>query len=120
MNQHPTDPKRGASRRSGNPAVRAGAVPASDARRALERRSRRPLTLLAALPTWSVIVGVLALVVAALLLPGVAGAVLLLVVAAILGWLLALAWPAISGRGRASRVLVVLLLVGYAGWKLRG
>lgn len=118
MNQRPSGGRRGTGRRSGNPAVRAGAVPPTPARAALERRSSRPLAVLAALPRWSVVVGILVLVVAGLISPGLVGALLLLVVTALLTWLLTLAWPVLGVGGRANRILPLVLLVAYAGWKL--
>jgi hypothetical protein len=117
VNQRPKGRQRAAGR-SGNPAVRSGAIPPTAARAALERRSSGPLARLAALPRWSVMIGILVLVVAALILPGPAGAALLAVVAALLGWLLALAWPALGIAGRANRILLLVLVVAYAGWKL--
>jgi hypothetical protein len=118
VNQRPTGRRSGAGRRSGNPAVRAGTVPPTPARASLERRSHRPLARLAALPRWSVVVGILVLVVAALIVPGLVGALLLLVVGALLAWLLALAWPVLGIAGRANRILLLVLVVAYASWKL--
>ena len=51
------------------------------------------------------------LLVGGLLAKGAVGAVLLLVLAALLGTLLALAWPALHPGPRALRVAVVLVVV---------
>ena len=75
------------------------------------------LVLLSRLPRLVVLIGILALVVAGLFVPGIPGAVLLMLVAVILGWLLTVAWPALSPSQRAPRLLTVGLLVGYAVWK---
>jgi uncharacterized protein DUF6703 len=111
----------GRRRRSGNPAVRAGAAeprPPTARREELERRSRPWLVRLAALPRWSVVVAVLVLTIAGLLLPGIAGAVVLLLVAALATWLTALSWPVISPGARGARVAILLLLVVDAGFKV--
>ena len=55
---------------------------------------------------------------AALFTHGVLAAALLLVVAAFLVLLSATAWPTIPARGRAVRVLVVLLVLALAAAKL--
>lgn len=114
--------KDGQRRRSGNPAVRAGAVdPAArtQGRDRLERRSWPWLVRLAAIPRWMLVVGALVLVVAGLLIPGAWGAALLLVVAAFLIWLLALSWPAIDVRGRLVRAVGIGIVVFDAGWKIK-
>jgi hypothetical protein len=73
--------------------------------------------LLAGLPRWVLLVVELAVVVGGLALPGAAGAVLLLLVAAALGWLLRMAWPVLTPATRAPRIFAVALLVAYAAWK---
>jgi hypothetical protein len=55
---------------------------------------------------------VAALLVAGLTVQGVVGGVLLLVLAALLGGLLALSWPALEQGARLLRLLVVLLVAG--------
>jgi len=119
MNQG-ADPRR--RRRSGNPAVRAGAAEprpaAGPARQRLERRSARWLLLLNTLPRWTVLVAITVLTIAGLLLPGVAGAAVLLVLAALLAWLMAISWPAVAWGGRVARLVAVALVVGAAGYKL--
>jgi uncharacterized membrane protein len=115
----PRDDDRSRARRSGNPAVRAGAVPpSSPARQELERRSRPWLVRLVALPRWLVLLVVLALAVTGLLLPGWVGAAILVVVGLLAGWLTALAWPALGPGARAARVLILLLLAVDVGIKI--
>jgi uncharacterized membrane protein len=109
---------RSRARRSGNPAVRAGAQPPSPAREGLERRSRRWLVRLAAIPRWLVLLVVLGLAITGLLLPGWVGAAILLVVGALAAWLTALAWPALGPGARAARVLILLLLAVDVGIKI--
>ncbi len=79
-----------------------------------ERRSGPSLRRLAALPRWSVLVGVVVLLVGGLLLHGAVAALLLGVLAAFLGWLLMLSWPALQPVPRLLRLLVVAALVGIA------
>jgi hypothetical protein len=64
----------------------------------------------------AIVVGVVFL--AGLLLSGALGAVLLLVVAALLVALSAAAWPTILSRGRGVRVIVVAAVLLVAGIKL--
>ena len=82
-------------------------------------RGRALLVLLARLPRPAVLLLTLGLVVAGLFLPGIPGAVLLLVVGALLAWLLALAWPVLAPAARLPRVLTVALVLGYAAWKVK-
>ena len=76
----------------------------------LEERSVAPLTYLRSLPR--IVPPLLLLVVAGvgLVVEGVIGAVLLLVVAAFLGWLAALSWPVLDPRARTLRVAAVALI----------
>jgi len=113
---HPSEPSR--RRRSGNPAVRAGAVPPSPARVKVERTSLPLLVRLAGVPRWLVLVVTLVLVISGLLLPGVAGAVILLAVGVLAGWLFVLSWPALGAGARAARILILLLVVLDAGIKI--
>jgi hypothetical protein len=92
--------------------------PASRRRQGLERRSRLVLARLAMLPRWFVLLLVVGLVLAGLALPGAAGAVLLLAVAAVVGWLVALSWPVLPPGQRALRVVLLAMIVGYAAWKV--
>ena len=48
------------------------------------------------------------------------GGVLMLVVAAMLAWLTALSWPVIPVRSRVIRVIVVAVVIGFAGLKFSG
>ena len=105
-------------RRSGNPAVRSGAVPPSPARAGLERRSLPWLLRLRAVPRWLVLAAVLVLAVVGLLLPGWAGAAVLVVVGLLAAWLTALAWPALGPGARAARVLILLILLVDVGIKI--
>lgn len=59
-------------------------------------------------------VALVAVAVAGLLLPGWYGALLLLAVAAFLGWLVFLSWPAITGRQRAPRLVTIVLVLVVA------
>jgi hypothetical protein len=80
-------------------------------------RGRALLLLLARLPRPAVLLLTLGLVVAGLFLPGIPGAVLLLVVGLLLAWLLGVAWPVLAPAARVPRVLTVALVLGYALWK---
>jgi hypothetical protein len=85
--------------------------PPSSARQAAERRSALPLVYLRHLPTWVLPVLLAAVLVAGLAVRGWGGAVALCVVAAFLGWLAFLSWPALAGRGRLGRAAVVAVLL---------
>ena len=65
-------------------------------------------------PRWLVFVLTLGMVVGGLFAAPPIGAVLLLVLAALITWLTYLSWPALTPNGRFARVLVVLLVVGAA------
>ncbi len=116
MANRSSDPSR--RRRSGNPAVRAGAVPPSPARAKVERTSLPLLLRLSAVPRWLLLVVMLVLVIAGLVLPGVAGAALLVLVGLLVTWLLVVSWPVLGPGTRAARVLVVALLAVDAGIKI--
>jgi hypothetical protein len=66
-----------------------------------------------------VFLGALALVLLAFFLPGWAGAILLLAIVAGLGWLLAQTWPVTAPPNRVMRVIVLLVLLGVAIYKVR-
>jgi hypothetical protein len=90
---------------------------ASAGRRAIERRSARPLMYLHQLPRWlppAVLVVLLAL---GLTVKGPVGAVALCGVAAVLGWLAAVSWPRLAVSGRAGRVLAVAVVLAVAGYQ---
>ena len=94
--------------RGGRPAPTSSASPA---RRRFEIWSAGPLAVLHRMPGWIVplILGVL--LVAGLAVPYAWSAIFLLPVALFLLWLLLLAWPVLTPRGRAMRIIVVLLVV---------
>ena len=87
---------------------------ASPARRRLEIASAGPLMVLSRMPKWVVPAVMALLLVGGLAIQQPWSALLLLPVAAFLAWLLALAWPALNGRGRAMRLIVVLLVLAAA------
>ena len=87
---------------------------ASPARRRLEIASAGPIMLLTRMPKWLVPAVLALLLVGGLAIPSPWSALLLLPVAAFLAWLLALAWPALPARGRAMRLIVVLLVLAAA------
>lgn len=80
-------------------------------------RSQTLLVALSRLPRIVVLLIFIAVVVGGLALPGVVGAVLLVLVGGALAWLLSLAWPVLSPSGRGLRVLTVALVLGYSAWK---
>jgi len=75
---------------------------------------------LSQLPRWVVLATVLVIVIVGLAAPGAAGAVFLVALAGLLGWLLMLAWPVLSGAGRALRIATIALVLGYAVYKIKG
>ncbi|HVE64849.1 MAG TPA: DUF6703 family protein [Mycobacteriales bacterium] len=87
---------------------------ASPRRRAIERRSAVVLLFLRGLPRALPALLVLGVVAGGLALPGVAGAVCLVLAALVLVWLVYLSWPALSPAGRAIRVLVIAAVVVLA------
>jgi hypothetical protein len=86
----------------------------SAGRRAAERRSAMPLAYLRHLPSWVPPVVLAALLVAGLAVRGWGGAVALCIVAAFLGWLAYLSWPALGSRGRLGRSVAVAGLLALA------
>jgi Family of unknown function (DUF6703) len=80
----------------------------------VEQRSAAALARLSRFPAWLPLVVALALTVAGLLIPGPLGALLLLVLAALLGWLGYLSWPALGGSARVVRLLVLALILAAA------
>jgi hypothetical protein len=125
----PTRPA-GAARAAGaQPARPAGAQPArpgsarpgtsaapgsSGIRQSVERRSSVHLVYLRQLPAWVPPIVLAALLVAGLAVRGWIGAAALCVVAAFIGWLGYLSWPALSPPGRIGRVAVIACLLGLA------
>jgi hypothetical protein len=80
--------------------------------------SRPVLLRLHTLPGWVVPLVTLALLLGGLFFGGVIGFACLLLVAAFLGWLLAVSWPAISTGGRLLRLAAVAAVAAAAGFKL--
>ena len=85
----------------------------------LERRSQPILLALARQPRWLPAAVVAALLLAGLFVPGVVGAVLLLLLVGVLAWFFALSWPAVHGAPRTMRVITIALLLIVAIAKLR-
>ena len=109
-------------KRSGNPAVRAGAsVPASPAREAVSSRSHRGLVRMSQLPPLVVPAVMLVLMLVGLMAPLAAAIPALLVILAFVLWLAYLSWPVLDTRGRLLRGVllgaVLFALVGrITGW----
>lgn len=80
-------------------------------RRRVEQQAGPVVVLMARLPRFVPFLVVAVLLVAGLLLQGVAGGVLLLVLAVLLSLLLVLSWPALQPGPRVLRVFVVGLVV---------
>ena len=66
-----------------------------------------------------VFLGALVLVLLAFLLPGWIGAIVLFALVAALGWLLSHTWPVTPQQTRAMRLIVLLVLLGAAIYKIR-
>ena len=77
----------------------------------MERTSQPILATLTRIPRLVLGLTAAAVLLGGLLAPLPWGPLLLGLVALFLGWLLVLAWPALDGRGRASRLAAVALLV---------
>lgn len=80
-------------------------------------RGAAVLVLLSRLPRWVILIGVVVVTLAGLWVPGAAGAVLLVALAGLLGWLLVVAWPVLSPGPRLYRCATIGLVLGYALWK---
>jgi hypothetical protein len=85
----------------------------------VERFSARPLVFLTQMPRWVLLVVVLGLLVSGFAVPGLIGAVFLLLVAIFLGWLAYLSWPSINTAGRAGRVVAVVCMLVIVVWQAR-
>jgi hypothetical protein len=85
-------------------------LPVSTLRESFERASLPALTYLNGLPRFVPFVGILVLALAGILLPS-PGWLLIVVVIAVLAWILALAWPRLSGAERLMRLAVVAIMV---------
>lgn len=92
----------------------------SPARLKLERFSIRPLHFFNRMPKLLLPILMAVLLVAGLLVPGRWAGILLLILAAFLGWLLALSWPALAGSSRLIRLLVVVVITFAAFWRFAG
>jgi hypothetical protein len=80
-------------------------------RSAIEGRSAVVLVYLRGLPRWVVAAVVAALVLGGLFAHGAVSAVLLLLIAAVAGWLCYLSWPRAAPPARTARCVILLLLV---------
>ena len=115
----PGTPRPGTTRpvtaRPGTAPPGTSAAPGSSGiRRAVEQRSGVHLVYLRQLPAWVPPIVLAALLVAGLAVRGWIGAVALCVVAAFIGWLGYLSWPALSTPGRIGRAAVIACLLGLA------
>lgn len=81
-------------------------------------RSAAALAYLARLPRFLLILGVLALMLGGLFVPGIGGALLLVAVAGMAAWLAWLTWANQPAFTRALRVLVIAALLVLAVDKL--
>lgn len=88
----------------------------SPVRDVIERRSATLLVYLHRLPRWVPLFVMLGLLTCALVVKGVVGAVLLVAMTAILGWLAYIAWPTLRGTDRAFRVASVVVVLAGAGY----
>lgn len=117
--------KKGGATRPGNPAARPVKAPPPRTTPPRTTASGRPLVAptkvavttapmlarISALPKLVLPVTIGILVIVGLALGGVAGLVCVLVVAALLGWLLAVFWPVTPKPGRVLRLLAIAALV---------
>ncbi|MEI6362556.1 MAG: DUF6703 family protein [Actinomycetes bacterium] len=97
--------------------------PASPARQRFEDISYPIVERLNRLPRFVVIVAPGLLLFLGLIQTGKwawLGGVLLVIVAGLLAWLTALSWPVIAVRSRIVRVVVILVVLGFAFFKFAG
>jgi len=87
---------------------------AAPARETLERKSATYLLWLHQLPLWVFPVLTACLLIAGFALRGWAGAAVLFVLAATLGWLAALSWPRLPAQGRVLRALIIAAVLAVA------
>jgi hypothetical protein len=87
---------------------------ASPARASIEQQSATPLLWLHQLPPWLLPVLAVAFLVIGLAVSGWGGAIALVAVAGVLGWLAAVSWPRLSALGRLARVLAVAAVLVFA------
>ncbi len=97
------------------PAARQAPAPppaSSPLRRRVERLSYPLLLRLVRGRRWLIALVLATLLLAGLAAPAPVGVVALLAVTAVVGWLTYLSWPALAAGARAGRVLVLFLLAG--------
>jgi len=82
----------------------------SSLRESFERASLPAVTFLSRLPRWVPFLGILALTLAGVLIPGW-GWLLIALVVLVLAWILLLAWPRLTTVERLMRVAVLALMV---------
>lgn len=92
----------------------------SPARAALERRSRPFLLRMTALPRFVIPASLGLALFFGLVVASPWAGLLLLGIAAFLGWLTALSWPAITPASRTLRTVVNLAVLGLGVLKLTG
>jgi hypothetical protein len=112
--QRPAQPR---PAKSGSPkASSGGGAPQSTSplAKTIAVRSAPALLWLHSLPRWALMVALLVMLVAGLLIPGIIGAALLLILAAMTAWLLILSWPLLDTKGRFLRLMVPLALTAVA------
>jgi hypothetical protein len=85
----------------------------------VERFSARPLVFLHQMPRWVVLLVVLGLLISGFAVPGWIGAIALLLVGILLGWLAYLSWPSLSASGRVLRVIALACMVVIVVWQAR-
>jgi hypothetical protein len=85
----------------------------------VERFSARPLVFLHQLPRWVVLLVVLGLLISGFAVPGWIGAIALLLVGILLGWLAYLSWPSLNASGRVLRVIALGCMVAIVVWQAR-
>jgi hypothetical protein len=110
---HP--PNRQEQRVSLSPFMTPGAGPV---RTRIERRAAVVIVWLAHLPRLLPPLVVVLVFGGGLVLPGVVGAVLLLLTATVLGLLSYLAWPSVPARLRLARLVILAGVVAFAVYKL--
>lgn len=91
---------------------------AGPVRTRIERRAAVVIVWLAHLPRLLPPLVVVLVFGGGLVLPGVFGAVLLLLIAAVLGLLSYLAWPSVPARLRLARLVILAGVVAFAVYKL--
>lgn len=109
--------------RTNRPQQQRPRIPSSPNDSLLVRFSRRPLTWLHGAPRWLIVVVMAVALVAGLILTGpftVLGGALLMLVALLLIWLLALAWPVLNTTSRVVRLFAVVSLAGVGILKILG